>query len=115
MKGIPFQTIDWNQIEKTEHPGITGKAFWQTIRFPGLRIRLVEYEPGYSADHWCEKGHIVYCLEGSFTSELHTGEKSKLTKGMSYIVSDNLSSHRSFTEAGVKLLIVDGDFLKAED
>jgi len=34
-----------------------------------------------------------------------------LTKGMSYIVSDDMSSHRSITKKGVKLLIIDGDFL----
>jgi quercetin dioxygenase-like cupin family protein len=87
-------------------------AFWQTIQFDGLRIRLVEYSSGYLADHWCQKGHIVHCLEGEFISELKTGEKIKLTKGETYIVSDELSSHRSISEKGVKLLIIDGDFLK---
>jgi len=77
-----------------------------------LRIRMVEYSPGYLADHWCKKGHIVHCLEGEFISELETGEEFKLTKGMTYIVSDELSSHRSISKTGVKLLIIDGDFLK---
>lgn len=112
MSNIPFQTIDWSNISKTEHKGETGIAFWQTLQFEGLRIRLVEYSPDYKADHWCEKGHIVYCIEGEFISELQTGEQLKLTKGMSYVVSDDLSSHRSLTKTGVKLLIIDGDFLK---
>lgn len=112
MSNIPFQTIDWTSIEKIEYQGEIGVAFWQTIQFGGLRIRLVEYSNGYLADHWCQKGHIVYCLEGEFISELSTGEKVKLKKGETYVVSDNLSSHRSFSENGVKLLIVDGDFLK---
>jgi quercetin dioxygenase-like cupin family protein len=112
MSNIPFQTINWELIEKTEHKGETGVAFWQTIQFDGLRIRLVEYSSGYLADHWCQKGHIVHCLEGEFISELKTGEKIKLTKGETYIVSDELSSHRSISEKGVKLLIIDGDFLK---
>jgi quercetin dioxygenase-like cupin family protein len=64
------------------------------------------------ANHWCEKGHIVYCLEGSFVSELKNGTSFQLHQGMMYIVSDDLSSHRSLTETGVKLLIIDGDFLK---
>jgi quercetin dioxygenase-like cupin family protein len=110
---IPFQTIDWTTIEKTEHSGETGTAYWQTIQFNGLRIRLVEYSKGYLANHWCQKGHIVHCLAGEFVSELETGEHFTLTQGMTYIVSDNLSSHRSFTENGVKLLIIDGDFLNA--
>jgi quercetin dioxygenase-like cupin family protein len=112
MSNIPFQTINWELIEKIEHKGETGVAFWQTIQFDGLRIRLVEYSSGYLADHWCQKGHIVYCLEGEFVSELSTGEKIKLAKGQTYIVSDELSSHRSISENGVKLLIIDGDFLK---
>ena len=112
MYNIPFETIDWSKAEKTEHPGTTGTSFWQTIQKNGLRIRIVEYTAGYLADHWCEKGHLVHCLEGSFITELKTGEKSTLTKGMSYMVSDGLSSHRSFSKDGVKLLIIDGTFLK---
>lgn len=109
---IPFITIDWAAIEKVEHTGETGTSFWQTLQFGGLRIRIVEYTEGYLADHWCEKGHVVHCLEGEFITELRTGEKLSLSKGKSYVVSDELSSHRSFSKNGVKLLIVDGDFLK---
>jgi hypothetical protein len=112
MSNIPFQTIDWSSIEKVEYKGEVGEAFWQTIQFGGLRIRLVEYSNRYLADHWCQKGHIVHCLEGEFISELSTGEKIKLNKGDTYVVSDELSSHRSISENGVKLLIIDGDFLK---
>lgn len=112
MSKIPFQTIDWNSVKKVEYKGETGVALWQTIQFAGIRIRLVEYSNGYIADHWCQKGHIVHCLEGAFISELHTGEQIQLSKGDTYIVSDDLSSHRSVSEKGVKLLIVDGDFLK---
>jgi len=109
---IPFQTIDWSIIPKTEHKGETGMAYWQTLQFEGLRIRMVEYSKGYVADHWCTKGHIVHCLEGDFVSELSNGQQFILTKGMTYVVSDELSSHRSTTVVGVKLLIIDGDFLK---
>jgi hypothetical protein len=112
MSYINFQTIDWSQIEKSLHPGETGESFWQTLQFPGLRIRIVEYSAGYMADHWCQKGHIVHCLEGEFVSEMENGEEFALTKGMTYVVSDNLSSHRSVSRDGVKLLIIDGDFLK---
>jgi quercetin dioxygenase-like cupin family protein len=74
----------------------------------------VQYNRGYLADHWCRKGHIVHCLEGEFISELENGEKFVLTKGMTYVVSDELSSHRSSSENGVKLLIIDGDFLRVK-
>jgi hypothetical protein len=109
---IPFQTIDWSNIERTEHKGETGTSYWQTIQLHGLRIRLVEYCEGYLADHWCSKGHIVHCLEGEFVSELQTGELFTLSKGMTYIVTDDASSHRSVAANNVKLLIIDGDFLK---
>ena len=111
-KNIPFQTIDWSKIPKTEHKGETGIAYWQTFQFDGLRIRIVEYSAGYIADHWCQKGHIVHCLEGEVTNEQEDGKSSILTPGMSYVVSDDLSSHRSVTQNGVRLMIIDGDFLK---
>ena len=112
MSNISFHTIDWSTILKTEHKGETGTSWWQTLQFEGLRVRIVEYSKGYIADHWCQKGHIVHCLEGEFVSEMENGDSFKLMQGMTYIVSDRFSSHRSVSERGVKLLIVDGDFLK---
>lgn len=109
---IPFETIDWSTVPKIEHPGEIGIAYWQTIQFTGLRIRIVEYSKGYLADHWCSKGHIVHCLSGEFISELHDGSQFTLKAGDTYVVSDELSSHRSISENGVRLLIVDGDFLQ---
>jgi hypothetical protein len=111
-KNIPFQTINWETIPKVEYKGETGAATWQTVQLPGLRIRIVEYSEGYLADHWCKKGHIVHCLDGGFVSEMQNGEKVTLTKDMTYVVSDELSSHRSYSKKGVKVMIIDGDFLK---
>lgn len=112
---IPFMSIDWSEVPKEEYNGEEGTATWQTIQFAGLRVRIVSYSAGYIADHWCQKGHIVHCLEGEVTNELEGKESSFLTKGMSYVVSDDMSTHRSVTSLnsknGVKLLIIDGDFL----
>jgi hypothetical protein len=108
---IEFQTINWDLVTTTEHKGESGIASWKIVQFDDLRIRVVEYSKGYLADHWCKKGHIVHCLEGEFVSELENGDRFSLTKGMTYIVSDELSSHRSISENGVTLLIVDGHFL----
>jgi len=108
---IPFQTIDWSSVPRSEHKGETGTAFWQTVQLGGLRIRIVEYSKGYLADHWCGKGHIVHCLEGEFISELNDGKQHFMTKGSTYVVSDEMSSHRSISKNGVKLLIIDGYFL----
>lgn len=112
---IPFQTIDWAMVPRTEHKGESGVAYWQTLQFDGLRIRMVEYSAGYVADHWCQKGHIVHCLEGEVINEQQEGSRSVLKPGMSYVVSDELSSHRSVTHTGVKLMIIDGDFLKLKE
>jgi hypothetical protein len=111
QQNIPFRVIDWTKIERIQHEGLKGSAFWNTLQLPGLRIRMVTYSSGYLADHWCQKGHIVHCLEGELITEHENGEKYFLKKGMTYVVSDDLSSHRSVAEREVKLLIVDGDFL----
>ncbi|HTN36334.1 MAG TPA: DHCW motif cupin fold protein [Arachidicoccus sp.] len=112
ISNIPFTTIDWDNVPITEYPGETGTAFWQTLQYAGVRMRIVEYSPGYLADHWCQKGHIVHVLEGDFVSEMENGKHYGLQSGMTYIVSDDLSTHRSISKNGVKLLIIDGDFLK---
>lgn len=112
MNTIPFDTVNWDSVPKVEHKGETGVANWQTIQLDGLRIRVVEYSPGYAADHWCAKGHIIYCIEGEMVSELKDGSLSVLKKGMSYhVTDDNQNPHRSRTANGCKLFIIDGDFL----
>lgn len=113
MNIIPFQIIDWDKVPTTEKDGETGTVRSKTLQFDNIRVRIVEYSAGYKADHWCQKGHIIHCLEGEMVSELEDGNKSVFSKGMTYIVSDDLSSHRSTTANGVKLLIIDGDFLKS--
>ena len=113
MNFIPFQIIDWDKVPTTEKDGETGTVRSKTLQFDNIRVRIVEYTAGYRADHWCQKGHIIHCLDGEMVSELEDGSKSVFSKGMTYIVSDDLSSHRSTTANGVKLLIIDGDFLKS--
>lgn len=107
MSGILFGTTDWSQVERTEHKGVTGLAYWRTREFGGIRVRLVEYTPGYLADHWCVKGHILLCLEGRLETELRDGRRFTLEPGMSYQVADNAEPHRSSTATGAKLFIVD--------
>lgn len=111
MNPIPYQTIDWTQVKVTEHPGESGTAFWRTINYDGLRIRMVEYSPNYKADHWCELGHIILCLKGELQSELADGSVHILKENMSYHVSDQMSKHKSISKDGVLLFIVDGEFL----
>ena len=107
MSSFPFQTTNWNSIVKEEHPGITGNAWWQVFMMNEIRVRLVEYSAGYLADHWCNKGHVIYCLEGEMETELEDGRKFILSKGMTYHVGDDCEAHRSSTKSGCKLFIVD--------
>jgi len=107
LTGIPFGTTDWNTVEPTQHPGETGTATWRTRHFGTVRVRMVEYSPGYVSDHWCIKGHILLCMEGELHTELQDGRAFTLKPGMTYQVADNAEPHRSHTELGARLFIVD--------
>lgn len=107
MANIPFGTTDWSKITPTEHKGDTGVAYWRTVNFDDMRLRMVEYSAGYLADHWCVKGHILFCLEGELTTELADGRIFVLKPGMSYQVADDAEPHRSSTAVGAKLFVVD--------
>ena len=107
MSGIPFGTTDWSQIEPTEHKGEKGRAYWRTRQFGAIRVRLVDYSPGYQSDHWCRKGHILFCVRGELVTELADGRVFRLSPGVSYQVADDAEPHRSRTASGATLFIVD--------
>lgn len=107
MTDIPFGTTNWAEVAPTEHPGESGMATWRTQVFGAIRVRRVDYSPGYRADHWCAKGHILFCLEGELETELQDGRTFTLRPGMSYQVADNAEAHRSSTAIGARLFIVD--------
>ncbi len=107
LSDIPFTVQAWNEVAPSEHPGTTGKAIWRTRLFGEIRVRMVEYTPGYLADHWCEKGHVLLVLEGRLETELSDGRRFTMEPGMSYQVADRAEAHRSSSEIGAKLFIVD--------
>ncbi|MGX8710533.1 MAG: DHCW motif cupin fold protein [bacterium] len=107
IQEVPFGTVDWNTVKPTKHLGITGEALWRTLETGNIRVRMVEYSPGYSADHWCKRGHVLLVLEGELVTELEDGRQFVLTPGMSYHVAEDKNPHRSHTEKGAKLFIVD--------
>jgi len=107
MSGIPFGTTDWSGIEPTTHAGERGVATWRTRQFGDIRVRMVDYSPGYAADHWCEKGHILLCVDGELVTDLRDGRSFTLLPGMSYQVADGADAHRSHTARGARLFIVD--------
>lgn len=107
LDGFPFATTDWASVPATEHAGESGVARWRTLTFGQTRVRMIDYSPGYLADHWCRKGHVVLCLEGELDTELSDGRRVTLRPGMSYQVADDTEGHRSSTKAGCRLFIVD--------
>ena len=107
IEQVPFMTTDWSAVPPTEHPGASGKAVWRTVEVGNVRVRMVDYSPGYVADHWCRRGHVLLVLEGELFTELEDGRSFALTAGTSYQVADNDAPHRSQTRNGAKLFIVD--------
>jgi uncharacterized cupin superfamily protein len=108
IPALPFTVTDWAAVEPVIYPGETGQAIWRTFNVGDVRVRHVEYSPGYLADHWCDRGHVLYVLEGELVTELRDGRAFILKPGMSYQVSDHGdAAHRSRTSVGAKLFIVD--------
>jgi len=107
ISDLPFGTTDWAKIPATRHPGETGEALWRTRQFGDVRVRMVDYSPGYKADHWCQKGHFLLVLEGELQTELADGRTFTMKPGVSYQVADGGEPHRSSTAVGAKLFIVD--------
>src|ERR1700758_2479097 len=108
IPAFPFTVTDWAKVEPPTPPGEKGIAYWRTLDIGDLRVRHVEYSPGYLADHWCDRGHVLYVLEGELVTELKDGRSFILRPGMSYQVSDfGDAPHRSSTRTGAKLFIVD--------
>jgi hypothetical protein len=107
MAASDFTTTEWGEVPVIEYAGETGKALWRTLNFGKIRVRMVEYSPGYKADHWCAKGHVLLCLEGELETRLADGRTFTIKPGMSYHVGDGDPPHRSISNAGAKLFIVD--------
>ena len=104
---LPFATVDWASVEATQQPGASGVATRRTVEAGKVRVRMVEYSPGYAADHWCSRGHVLLVLEGELVTELQDGRVFTLTAGMSYQVADDVAPHRSRTAGGARLFMVD--------
>lgn len=107
FSSFPFSITDFKTIEPEIKQGTTGHAEWRTLFRDEVRIRQVTYSPGYLADHWCSKGHIIFCVEGEMETELENGSKHLLTKGLMYTVGDNSDAHRTYSEKGCVIFIVD--------
>jgi len=104
----PFTVTDWDKIPRTEHPGVQAPSFWRTVEANGLRVRMVEYAPGYESDHWCARGHVLLVLEGDVLIRLRDGREQRLTAGQSFQVSDDEANpHQAYSQHGARVFIVD--------
>jgi hypothetical protein len=107
IENVPFHTTDWSKVPPVEHRGETGTATWRTVELGNIRVRQVDYSAGYVADHWCERGHVLLVLEGELVTELRDGRSFTLGPGQSYQVADGDGAHRSKSQRGAKLFVVD--------
>lgn len=107
LEGIPFSEIDWESIDPEEHPGEQGVAQSRTYTIHDVRIRMLEYSAGYQADHWCNRGHVVLCVRGEFVSEQKDGTLHTIRQGAAYVVGEDGIPHRSYSEGGATLFVVD--------
>jgi quercetin dioxygenase-like cupin family protein len=107
IEAVPFTTTDWATVPETAHPGETGIAWWRTLEAGNTRVRMVRYSPGYIADHWCERGHVILVLEGELVTELRDGSLHVTRPGMSYQVGNGMAPHKSRTAVGATLFVVD--------
>jgi hypothetical protein len=107
IENIPFTAIDWSALTRTQHPGSTGLSHWQTVEVGKVRLRVVEYSPGYVADSWCTRGHVVYVLEGELVTEHKDGTEQSHGEGTTFVVGENSEPPRYRSDVGAKLFIVD--------
>jgi quercetin dioxygenase-like cupin family protein len=107
IAAVPFTTTDWASVPEVAHAGQSGTAFWRTFEAGNVRVRMVRYSPGYVADHWCSRGHVLLVLSGELETELQDGSVHRLTAGMTYQVASGSDPHRSRTTTGASLFIVD--------
>ena len=105
---LPFTVVDWSAMPVTTFSGSSGTGSERILNMGDLRVRVVDFSAGYFADHWCDRGHVLFVLEGELVSQLKDGRRFVLKKGMSYQVSNSGDQpHRTFTPRAARVFIVD--------
>ncbi|MBH9578109.1 DHCW motif cupin fold protein [Inhella proteolytica] len=107
LRGFPTALTNWATVPVDHYPGVRGMARWQTQRCGALRVRIVQYSPDYLADHWCQKGHVILCLDGELELELRDGQRLTLARCQSLQLADHGSPHRVRSLVGSRVFIVD--------
>ncbi len=107
IEQVPFTVIEWERVPVTEVPGKSGTAQMRTVIDDTLCVRMVDFTPGYTADHWCAKGHIAFVIAGSLKVVVADGRSFDLGAGSSFHVGDQAGRHRVSSDTGAKVYIVD--------
>jgi hypothetical protein len=108
LADLPCGAVDWTNVPVATHAGETGLATQRARRLGEIQLRLVEYGAGYLADHWCNKGHIIFVVAGELVIEHRDGGRSELAAGMTWHVADNgAPAHRVVCARGATVFIVD--------
>ena len=100
-------SVQWEKISSEKVVGESGYVISKTQIVGEIKVRIVEYSHSYLADHWCDKGHIVFVIEGELIIEHKNGSSYNIKKGMSYFVGDNSMPHKAKSNSGAKVFIVD--------
>ena len=108
LKSFAADLIDWSRTSESAHPGESGAAAVRSHQLGSIQLRLVVYSANYVADHWCQKGHIVFVVAGHLVIEHQHGTTYALAPGMTYYVADDDGlPHRVLSKNGATIFIVD--------
>jgi len=104
LENIP---IDWDKIPSEKINGTSGFVISKMVEFNYIRIRLLHFSENYEADHWCDKGHIIFVVFGELVIEYKDNTHQKILTNNSVILGDNILSHKVITEIETKVFIID--------
>lgn len=104
---MPLTIADFDAVAAERTMGESGFAGSRTIERNDIRVRMIEYSPGYLADHWCTRGHIALVVKGDLLLEIDDGRSFKLKAGMGFLAADGRDAHRVYSENGARVFIVD--------
>jgi quercetin dioxygenase-like cupin family protein len=108
IENTPFENVDWSVVPAEEYKGESGASFWRTVEHGNVRVRTVDYSPGFRADHWCSRGHVLLVLDGELTVDLRDGRSIRLVRGSGFQTGDDPENpHLVRTEKGARVFIVD--------
>lgn len=108
IENVPFSVTDWETLPAVEHKGESGTSFWRTFEAGNLRVRVVDYSPGFRSDHWCPRGHVLYVLNGEVTIALKDGREFVLKAGTSFQAEDDqVNPHLAWSVSGARVFLVD--------